>query len=848
MPNLNQYIIADNALYKVLQQELQYLIESTNQFESSMKQKMRHQVYNTWYQRNTTQPDYVFNRQWTQLELTQQEYKSWSLAIFKPLVKYYFDKGDKVSIQTQKFNEWQTSISNNSSLPALACKFAQFEYGEDINETFHLLDTLKQKLGYCPYLSPDELLLEKYIRDARLYEIHMHLNGTSSFEHCWYQALVQPDRFIQTLQGGQESEKVKLLYVINPYLQTLSDYHHLLLLARSLREGLLTWLVDSNETPKNNELIDIKKQILQVIKGDTDNLTSYLEYERKQFGNINSTKNDKFIYDLSNHAHIDTHIRELHWQVRVQYKLLNQSKEKPEVFFDIAYLLYIVCMNSLHRLFVQRSDQYGFDNFQKFAEDNARELAEKTYKNRFFQLHGPYRDGHSDMAVVEGRFAPKDIADKNSKLIREILVGFIQYSQEVGINNLPDPSLIKNSLISYDLSTLVKEANNQSMRLYLVAHFIKKPEKSDNSYNFISLRKDLWNRATVLMDMLEAIPELRTVVQGIDAAANELDTPPEVFAPIYSYCRRKGIKHFTYHVGEDFENLVSGIRAIFEAIKFLQLQNGDRLGHATAIGIHPKHWQKSAPKKIYLKRGEWLDNLIFIQKMMLAHDLQGFNVLDLDTKISSLYHQIYKDAFQYRNGSNNCDLSQLNIHILQLAYSYRYLDPEKVQAYLNDKINILSQKEFNELEKLDKRALELAEVTWFNAVVRSRRQELIYIDNKSFTYQQIIELQQCVQKIICEKKIIIESLLTSNVRISHYQSLNDHHIFRWLSIKNRAVKGDAKMQIILGSDDPGIFATDLRGEYYHLYSALKSKFGYTDSKSLKVIKKLNNNSQVYHFH
>ena len=100
---------------------------------------------------------------------------------------------------------------------------------------------------------------------------------------------------------------------------------------------------------------------------------------------------------------------------------------------------------------------------------------------------------------------------------------------------------------------------------------------------------------------------------------------------------------------------------------------------------------------------------------------------------------------------------------------------------------------------------------------------------------------------IADKKIIIESLLTSNVRISHYKSIHEHHIFRWLHIKDRAIDGDAKMRIVLGSDDPGIFATDLRGEYYHLFCSLKSHFGYSEDKSLESIKKIHENSQVYHF-
>lgn len=34
------------------------------------------------------------------------------------------------------------------------------------------------------------------------------------------------------------------------------------------------------------------------------------------------------------------------------------------------------------------------------------------------------------------------------------------------------------------------------------------------------------------------------------------------------------------------------------------------------------------------------------------------------------------------------------------------------------------------------------------------------------------------------KRIIIETLISSNVRISHYKDYNEHHITRWLGLNN----------------------------------------------------------------
>lgn len=41
----------------------------------------------------------------------------------------------------------------------------------------------------------------------------------------------------------------------------------------------------------------------------------------------------------------------------------------------------------------------------------------------------------------------------------------------------------------------------------------------------------------------------------------------------------------TYHTGEDFLDIVDGLRAIDEALLFLQMEKGERLGHAMALGV-----------------------------------------------------------------------------------------------------------------------------------------------------------------------------------------------------------------------------------------------------------------------
>jgi hypothetical protein len=83
---------------------------------------------------------------------------------------------------------------------------------------------------------------------------------------------------------------------------------------------------------------------------------------------------------------------------------------------------------------------------------------------------------------------------------------------------------------------------------------------------------------------------------------------------------------------------------------------------------------------------------------------------------------------------------------------------------------------------------------------------------------------------------------TSNVRISFYRDYFEHHVYRWLGL----LPGQHPTPTIcVGSDDPGIFACNLRGEYMHLFreiGKLTSK-----SQAREILQKLNDAGRLHHF-
>lgn len=78
----------------------------------------------------------------------------------------------------------------------------------------------------------------------------------------------------------------------------------------------------------------------------------------------------------------------------------------------------------------------------------------------------------------------------------------------------------------------------------------------------------------------------------------------------------------------------------------------------------------------------------------------------------------------------------------------------------------------------------------------------------------MLELQRKVMTLLKDNNIAIESMITSNVRISYYENYKDHHIVRWL-MPSEEEKNIIPI-IVIASDDPGIFNNNMRIEFCHL--------------------------------
>ena len=152
----------------------------------------------------------------------------------------------------------------------------------------------------------------------------------------------------------------------------------------------------------------------------------------------------------------------------------------------------------------------------------------------------------------------------------------------------------------------------------------------------------------------------------------------------------------TYHVGEDFLDITDGLRAIDEAIAFLNLRCGDRLGHALALGVDIDDWYQKKAYRIVLPKQDYLDNLVWLYARIRSYNIDGCDDAKayIEKRFAEFFREIYTDnmtsnmlkdieaaanTFYKKNKINNsyhCDNMHTGINEYYDAWKLRGDEPE----------------------------------------------------------------------------------------------------------------------------------------------------------------------------
>lgn len=687
-------------------------------------------------------------------------------------------RGEKIYVRNELFERWQEIILSVSPLMIISYKIHKYLSSSFRIDKTRLISTIFEKSALPSIYEPQ---LEYMIANGGLNEIHMHLNGTTESDFVWQDALNHPSKFYSHIKKSLYDKKVSEQYFQIGNLKQ-QDMYSLLMIARRLRDVMIKHIFDDCNLCGN-----FTKDFY-----DIDDYSIYYSSILHPMDNICGD-----LFENPNPLHYES----LFFIKAFEY--LESSKNRR--FANLLHY-YMLIHSFFQKIMVQQKTQVGFDQFQKITLNETRELTEDSfgrYKERYNQLQGMY--GNS-LASLEGRFAPKDTHDKLSRLLKKIISG---YSKE------------------------------NEFELLLVPHFIKQKDKRNSKeiITFRDLELRIKNKKTLDV-LLKAMQneKYQKLIVGFDAAANELHAWPEVFAPIFRKLRFLGYSNFTYHAGEDFIHLISGLRMVYETVEFLDMSVGNRIGHATALGIDPALWkQRLYDSKLTIKKGEWLDNLIFAYELLKNY-----------TKFYGHIGKLQDDIFRYFNEIYNFK-RPVSIYQIVNSWKSRKFDPMIVLGWREPSIfDEFEKGEIKDFLSLDKTVQELYElyhtgecIEKYNCMIQ------IMPDEKPFDVETLYCMQNMMIDHLNSKGIVIETLLTSNVRISYYKNYSEHHLWRWLGFAQNQKENEPKPTIVVGSDDTGIFMTNLRNEYAHIYeTCCKIK----DNKTATaVINELNQNSKTYTF-
>ncbi len=784
--------------------------------------QIEEQVFLTQHSVNHGLPDHVFQHRW--LAFKQDHQKDSGLyaapALFALASQFLQMKDERAAVHLGQFGDWQNLLARMSGLPVQAALFAQQNWAQteqNLAAPWLLKTRIGEMLGETPLACPYDASVESYLLREGLHESHLHLNGTTQAEICWQRALLDPAAESREfdLKYAKDHKVRELCHTIDPDLTPLL-LRQRLHLARQLRSALLGFALGQTEPPDSATLGELSDSSFH-------------------FGPTPS------YFNVANLPH--SHQIEAWWLCLALVRIEREQNSMADRYLH----LYLLLQNQHWQLMVQRDDLFGFDQFQKFTFTDLRSPAERDYTARFWQMHG-HRDKPSLLASFEGRFSPKDTRDGNVKLVSDILRGYWAYLNDIHAEQLATGSGLPLHELLDRLDRVNFAATPRQMELALVVHFIKSPwqhKKGLLSFRHAALRAELRVKLSALCQIFTLEPRLLRWVCGIDAASNELHAPPEVFAPIFRVARYAGIRHATYHVGEDFVHLIGGIRQVSDALTLLQMQPGDRIGHGTALGLLPRLWLQSMPHTIALKRGEWMIDMVCAWHYLRKNAAQQTAAWQAASEAVRLAGEIFQA---------NCSVEQLHAML-----TLRGLWPQMVlQALADDAWDWRFQSShdgWREEAKLvaqeiqrARSSVELLARWWQEPTVLARSEEFIEVQARFFDETQLLALQQAVQQQVVAQDVIIETLPTSNVRISQYQHVRQHHSLRWMGIDGHKMAGDAPLLVALGSDDPGIFATDMRSEFYHLYSVLRFDENMRDVDALAAVAQVNERGKIYRFH
>lgn len=518
------------------------------------------------------------------------------------------------------------------------------------------------------------------------------------------------------------------------------------------------------------------------------------------------------------------------------FKTLTFIKDKKDCeILKMLFLKYTRIKNYIYTLIVQSNEVSGLTSFKEFyasASNSTYNLI--TYWETFFKhnFQNPY------LRKLEGRMSINPIYDSFKNEIKQILIA---YKNILNTNYKNDDVFPKFGIVFHFIKS--RDTNIGTM---CWKNYDKKRETTHKNIAYKVIQNKYECQLENLLKLRNEIPYLSEFLLGIDAASGENDTPVCVFAPIFASARdakkdylfkydgtastkipQKSLM-FTFHAGEDFRHILSGLRRIDEVVEHCKFHTGDRIGHGIALSCDAKDWQEKYILAV-IPRFEYFENLLWVWGLFSKDYSSNVEIsMYLEREILKYAKDIYSN------------LNGINVSMLYDAYkkSFEYFTPKYGKNHSEDTDDVNEKKIFcmKETEE-DNKVWDIDKLlhTRSCACFLERMNEPIFVEVTDINVKIIEDVQKIVSNKLSTQGIVVELNPTSNLAVGEIKNIEKHHAFKLQCVENN---NDLKNVIMnVNTDDPTVFSNNISNEFALLYYALISK-KYSRDEALDWIDKM----------
>jgi hypothetical protein len=335
--------------------------------------------------------------------------------------------------------------------------------------------------------------------------------------------------------------------------------------------------------------------------------------------------------------------------------------------------------------------------------------------------------------------------------------------------------------------------------------------------------------AQALVSVFQKYPLALRTVRGIDLCTDEAGVPVWVMAPLMRWVRHAGQQaaiqlrrrgefaipppRISVHAGEDFVHLLTGLRRLDDTVKYLRLEEGDRLGHALSLGVDPLGWCGRIGRVVQT-REERLFDLIWEWSCYAKHGVgvASERLAYVRTEMVRLARLIFDRSYAPEDMMDFVD----RLHDERELRAEGFPDKPTLRTHNSQRAE--QAKAEGKEPGPDGRRL-LREYLSDEKVWREGRvSETIDLRNVHHEQAALTQLQDGLRRKVGRLCLTIEVNPSSNLLVGDLGNFVGHPLWRLRPVAPE--DGVPPLSVCIGSDDPLTFATTLPHEYQLLFDAL----------------------------